>query len=167
MPCQSRLWKRGQAIGLCSLLRVSSEYCHASDPPPVAKVRLEPPISESHAAEGDCRRRRTILRKSFSSSSGSREYPSAAAQRTSCCSRNLASRSCASHSTFVPRHLPKGPACLRCVAHAAAVGRELKGMSYRLRFGPQGWESMARAADHGVLKSRWSHASEIRCACSV
>ena len=97
---------------------------------------------------GDCRRHRTIQRKSFSSSSGSREYPSAAAQRTPCCSRNLASRSCASHSTFVPSHLPKDPACLRCVAQAAAVGRELKGMSYRLRFGPQGWESMAlRFAD--------------------
>ena len=62
---------------------------------------------------------------------------------------------------------PEGPACLRCVAHSAAVGRELKGMSYRLRFSPQRWESMARAADQSVLKSRWSHASEMRCACSV
>ena len=26
---------------------------------------------------------------------------------------------------------------------------------------------MARAADPSVLKSRWSHASEMRCACSV
>ena len=75
---------------------------------------------------------------------------SAAAQRAPCCSRTLASSSCASHSTFVPEHLPKGPACLRCVAHSAAVGRELKGMSYRLHFGPQGWESMARAADQSA-----------------
>ena len=60
-----------------------------------------------------------------------------------------------------------GAACLSCVADEAAVGRELKRMSYRLRFGPQGWESMARAADQSFLKSRWSHASETRCACSV
>ena len=50
-PARVDFGKRVQANGLCSPLRVSSEYCHASDPQPVAKVRLEPPNSESHAAE--------------------------------------------------------------------------------------------------------------------
>ena len=40
-------------------------------------------------------------------------------------------------------------------------------LPYRLRFGPQEWESMARTADQSFLKSHWSHASEMRCTCSV
>ena len=43
--------RREQAIGLCSLHHVSSECYHASDPQPVAKVRLEPPNPESRAEE--------------------------------------------------------------------------------------------------------------------
>ena len=49
----------------------------------------------------------------------------------------------------------------------ALNGAMIPSMSYRLHFGPQGWEGVARAADQSVLRSRWSHASEMRCACSV
>ena len=146
MPCQSRLWKKGsKPLGFVAYsVFLRSIVTHAAE----GIVEDAAPYHENPSQVPLVPRSILLLRPNVS--------PVV-----------LASRSCASHSTFVPRHLPKGPDCLRCVAHAAAVGRELKGMSYRLRFGPQGWESMTRAADHSVLKSRWSHASEMCGSCSV